>query len=315
LGVGLDFHNIVLLASDTKSQGLGKVATLGRMMFFGDHGALRKFFGSAFDEYGYGSFCEPILQHYFGATRVDSFDASDYEGATFCHDFNMPLPRSFDYDTVLDFGTSEHIFNIAQALENVVRLCRVGGRIYHCLPADNWNGHGFWQFSPEVFFSFYSQERGFADTEVYLAEFRDRAVFYRVRQPPTDGKRLEIQSRSPTYILVRTTRTSEAQGGVQQSDYARAWARGVSALAETYGSTKPVAVTTGASLQPAQRLVYDPTAVRWFTKLIRTLPTFERRLRSWKDSLDYGVHLLVNRTYFFKDDQRFERVPIDKLLV
>lgn len=313
--MGLDFHNIVLLASDKKSRGLGRVATLGRLMFFGDHGALRKYFGSTFDEYKYGSYCEPILERFFGATHVESFDASDYEGATHCHDFNTPLAQNLEYDSVLDFGTSEHIFNISEALENVVKMCRVGGRIYHCLPADNWNGHGFWQFSPEVFFRFYSEERGFVDTEVFLAEFRDRAMFYRVRQPPSDGKRLEILSRSPTYVLVRTTRAFERQGSVQQADYARAWASGVSSLAETYGSAKQDADNSGTVVRTPVRLSFSTQNVPWFMRPLRTRLGLDRRLRRLKDTLDYVPQLLFSRAYFFRDDERFEAIPIERLLV
>ncbi len=44
-------------------------------------------------------------------------------------DVDLPLPPGMKtYDTVVDFGTIEHVFKIAQAMENLVALCREGGQ-------------------------------------------------------------------------------------------------------------------------------------------------------------------------------------------
>ena len=69
------------------------------------------------------------------------------------------------FDTIIDFGTSEHIFNVVENLSNISKFCKNNGIILHSLPANNNCGHGFWQFSPELFFSLYSENNGFSDTE------------------------------------------------------------------------------------------------------------------------------------------------------
>ena len=154
----------------------------------------------------YGPFCEELLIEQFGATSVTSFDASDYEQATVVHDMNKPLTHDRQYDTILDIGTMEHIFDTATALRNVSLLCNTGGRIMHVLPANNYNGHGFWQFSPELFFSLYSQSNGFAETEVYIAELNDELHWWRA-SVPKNGVRIEYTS--PKSILYRRPDTQD----------------------------------------------------------------------------------------------------------
>lgn len=56
-------------------------------------------------------------------------------------DLNQPATLG-TYDVVLDLGTIEHCFNIAQALKNAVDAVAVGGRIFHTSPVTMIN-HGF----------------------------------------------------------------------------------------------------------------------------------------------------------------------------
>ena len=160
-----------------------------------------------------------------GATKVVSFDNSDYEQATYIADMNLPIECAETYDTVLDAGTLEHIYNAAQALKNVSTMCAEGGQILHILPANNQCGHGFWQFTPELFHSLYSQANGYSETTVFLASYDNEAHWYEV-EAPSNGQRIVIQSVGPLYVLCRTKRGSRvSHDRVQQSDYVYAWDR------------------------------------------------------------------------------------------
>ena len=160
-----------------------------------------------------------------GATKVVSFDNSDYEQATHIADMNLPIECAETYDTVLDAETLEHIYNAAQALKNVSTMCAEGGQILHILPANNQCGHGFWQFTPELFHSLYSQANGYSETTVFLASYDNEAHWYEV-EAPSNGHRIIIQSVGPLYVLCRTKRGSRvSHDRVQQSDYVYAWDR------------------------------------------------------------------------------------------
>src|SRR5262249_11565534 len=63
------------------------------------------------------AFAEPLLG-LLGAASIQSFDASDYEGATDVWDFNDRLPEAHrgQFTVVFDGGSLEHVFNYPMAL-------------------------------------------------------------------------------------------------------------------------------------------------------------------------------------------------------
>jgi hypothetical protein len=223
--MGIGYHELNFLNYAARQQPFGATATIGRQNIFVSDHAIRKITG-AHEGKPYGPFCEELLTEHMGATVVHSFDKSSYEGATFEHDFNRPLRHDRQYDTVMDFGTLEHVFDVAMALKNVASLCQHGGQILHALPANNLNGHGFWQFSPELFFSLYSAANDFSETEVFVAELNDAEHWYRASRP-SGGIRVEYTSPFQSYLLVRTRKMAEhVVESVQQSDYISAWDEG-----------------------------------------------------------------------------------------
>ena len=172
-------------------------------------------------------YCERLLAVAFGASVVQSIDASNYEQADIVHDMNTQLEPTEHFSAVLDFGTLEHVFNIAMAFDNVARLCAPGAHILHVLPSNNFVGHGFYQFSPELFFQIYSPERGFQGTRVFAAPGGTPDLWYEVRAPRELGARVEFTSRDQLYLLVITQKAGEPtplmQQAVQQSDYVQLW--------------------------------------------------------------------------------------------
>lgn len=68
-------------------------------------------------------------------------------------DLNHPADLG-EYDLVLDHGTIEHCFNIAQAAINLASAVKVGGCIVQHLPMSMFN-HGLYNLNPTWFWSFY----------------------------------------------------------------------------------------------------------------------------------------------------------------
>lgn len=178
-------------------------------------------------------FAEPFFQ-YLGADQVDSFDVSDFEQATHLHDMNLPLPESFrgQYSLVFDGGTLEHIFNAPQALKNCMDMLRIGGYFVQVTIGNNFMGHGFWQFSPELLYRVFSIENGFDCLGVLTQElhgYGNRRVgsdFYLAQDPAKLGWRVELQNGSPTYLITIARRRAEVPIFArfpQQSDYQALW--------------------------------------------------------------------------------------------
>lgn len=174
-------------------------------------------------------YCEGLIQTAFGAQRVCSVDASDYEQAAIVHDMNTPLEPQETFSAVLDFGTLEHVFNLPVAFDNVARLASEGAYILHMLPGNNLVGHGFYQFSPELFFQIYAPERGYEGTRVFAAPEGSPDVWYEVKSPRELGARVNLTSRDQMYLLVLTQKVREpvplTQAPVQQSDYVQLWSK------------------------------------------------------------------------------------------
>lgn len=104
-----------------------------------------------------------------GFDVVQSTDASDYEKADFIHDFNQPVPETMHgrFDVVFDGGSLEHIFHLPNAFSNFHALLKVGGRVLHDSPTHNFVDHGFFCFSPTLFWDYY-EANGFTDLRGHL---------------------------------------------------------------------------------------------------------------------------------------------------
>ena len=60
---------------------------------------------------------------------------------------------------MIDSGSLEHVFNISQALRNCLEMVESGGHFISIGPANNAMGHGFYQFSPELYFRILSPHK------------------------------------------------------------------------------------------------------------------------------------------------------------
>lgn len=139
-----------------------------------------------------------------GSTKIDSLDISDYQGASIVHDLNKPLPQEYEckYDCVIDGGTLEHVFNVAEALVSIMQLLRPGGLFITCTMANNYCGHGFYQFSPELFYRTFSEENGFS---VKLCKIYTEGKFVDIGDPGPTGKSGQISpSESVAMLMVAT---------------------------------------------------------------------------------------------------------------
>ncbi len=172
-------------------------------------------------------YAESFLR-FLGARVADSFDASDYESATDIHDFNEPIPAKYKnkYSAVIDGGTLEHIFNFPTAIKNCMEMVKVGGHFLNITPTNNFLGHGFYQFSPELFFRIFTRENGYAKPRVYIFEVGLNCDWYEVSDPDEVKERVILANHEPSYLLVIAKKEREAEifkNTPQQSDYSAVW--------------------------------------------------------------------------------------------
>jgi hypothetical protein len=162
-----------------------------------------------------------------GAKEIVAIDGNGFEGAQVVHDMNLAIPEHLNssFDLFLDGGTLEHIFDFPTASKNCMRMVRLGGRLISFTMANNFCGHGFYQFSPELFYRLLSKENGYSIESCIEWEEVHRSKFYQVPDPASLASRIELTSRNGTYLFVQAKRVGDISAGYtpHQSDYVRHW--------------------------------------------------------------------------------------------
>ena len=293
--MGIDIETArFLLARRREGVRFERCATLGRQHCFLSNketrGLLRDFdllpqnFPALFPLV-YPRYAEPFWEM-LGAKELSTIDASDFEGATRVHDMNQPVPSAWHeaHDVVCDIGTLEHVFNFPVAIRNCLEMVTRGGYFFAQTPANNYFGHGFYQFSPELFFRVLSPTNGFQIQHCVAVEYGIRPRWFTVTDPEAIRARVTLINAAPVVIFVWAKRVEIVplfRTTPQQSDYASAWAQSAN-----QGSLGSKSTSAPPKLKHVQRILIEKVP-----KLARTLD----RLRSSRFSQS---HSFANRRSF-----------------
>jgi hypothetical protein len=272
--MGLSIDLIEFLLAVQAGRKLGDVLTLGRQQLLCSEVQLRALasrygmtVGQEADKYAAPNFADALFRDLLGASSVTSLDRAGFEGAGFLHDLNVPVPcdRFETFDTVIDGGTLEHIFNFPTALANVMRMVRVEGRLIIFTPANNLCGHGLYQFSPELFFRVFAAENGYRLERLTLlthpypsVEVGTHHRWYDVADPAVVGSRVLLSSSECGTLMVAARRESAIAPFAtvpQQSDYVSRWAQAGSVNADRVPRARHL---TRVARQAFQRLMKWP---------------------------------------------------------
>ena len=163
-----------------------------------------------------------------GADVIDSIDHSAFEGATIVHDMNQPVPEALKnkYSMVFDGGTLEHVFNFPQAIKNCMEMVEVGGHFLSVSPCDNMMGHGFYQFSPELFFRVFCEDNGFVVENLFIHEAWGPGTWLKVADPDEIKQRVVCLTTEPTHMYLCARKLKDVAvltATPYQSDYSANW--------------------------------------------------------------------------------------------
>lgn len=253
--MGLDINAVqFLIAAHKRGASLGEVVMLGRQDLNVFPAKMRKLLQAAGlpedlfrPEAPDTRYAEPVFKS-LGATLVHSLDFSAYEGAAFVHDLNKPIGPELRerFDTVYDGGTLEHVFHFPTALKNTMEMVRPGGRLFIHTGANSYCGHGFYQFSPELFFRAFSLENGFQVERMVAHRMGPYGSWFEVSDPESIRSRVELISFWPIQLLVQARRVRVVpvfEQPPQQSDFVPRWDEkesGTAAPAQpVYGAPRP----------------------------------------------------------------------------
>lgn len=251
--MGIIYSNAALLAK-AKQNGVcfDKILTIGHLTLYLSQKQIKqlaKYYGLKIDSslFSQKQYTDRFFEIFFDAKRVMSLDYSDYEHCDIVHDMNDPIESSYHekFDVVIDGGSLEHIFHFPTAVENCMKMVKKGGSLFIFTTANNHTGHGFYQFSPELFFRIFQPENGFEICDVILekhpfpgAELSPRTKCFSVVDPAIVKSRVGLVSNSPVMIMVHAIKTETKHVFANcpiQSDYASIYDGKVN---NTYASLK-----------------------------------------------------------------------------
>lgn len=219
--------------SQTQGVNFSTTVMLGRQQLFLSSIERKKILSSVENLHGLpdnGGFAESLFIT-LGAKTIESMDYSDFEKATLIHNLNDPIPptQMDKYSVVFDGGTLEHVFNFPVAIKNCMDMLKVGGHFVSITPTNNYSGHGFYQFSPELFFTLFAPLHGFKLKLVAMGvELPSIGItqWYEVKDPKDVGGRVTIINSYPTSLMIIAEKVNKTEGLVLnpfQSDYRHIW--------------------------------------------------------------------------------------------
>ena len=271
--MGLDKHSAQFLLNQ-KLCGVqfGRVLTLGRQSVYMPNHHYQAQLQALGVEQKQNEYADSFFTG-LGATSVDFMDVSDYEGANVIHDLNQPIPLNLaeSYDCVFDGGALEHVFNFPVALKNCMALVRPGGHLIIITTCNNYAGHGFYQFSPELFYSALSAVNGYGVIQMLIVQ---KNQWYAVANPGEVGARIELINNEPTLLFMTAKRVASVPifaTWPQQSDYTTRWSLGKSIAAAVPGRLrlKEALIKKSRTLQVLQQ--------RWQNRKSRVLSSVANR--------------------------------------
>lgn len=123
--------------------------------------------------------------------------AVDFEGTPAAHrfDLNEPIALARRFDVVINHGTAEHIFNVAQVFRTVHDYTVPGGMMIHEGPFTGWIDHGFYSLHPTLYYD--------------LAEYNQYGVLGMFIQDLTARSILQIRSRDEVHELAKAKQIPE----------------------------------------------------------------------------------------------------------
>lgn len=167
-----------------------------------------------------------------GFQKIETLDYSQFEGAEITFDLNnSDLPQNLknSYDAIIDHGTIEHIFHIPNALKNIFQMLKIGGRIIHSSPTSNFVDHGFYMFSPTLFYDFYISNK-FKINTIMVTQSSPRQdtdpCFYTDYEPGSFSSVSYGGLNNSIYgVICIATKTEESTGHIipQQGLYNKVW--------------------------------------------------------------------------------------------
>ena len=159
-----------------------------------------------------------------GFSEINTLDYPGMDNPDIEIDLNKRLPKKYysKYDFILDAGYMEHIFNVPEMMRTIHLLLKPNGKIIHFNPCQGNMNHGFYNFQPTFYFSFYKTCK-YQNIKIFLVESE-------ISKSEGKSKITQIHENinnmnyfpkvnSSTYILACSTKTTNSSFRIPNQEF------------------------------------------------------------------------------------------------
>ncbi|MGD9722054.1 MAG: hypothetical protein AB7O59_09920 [Pirellulales bacterium] len=149
-----------------------------------------------------------FYEMFFAPTEMQ---AIDWNGSPQAHrlDLNDHLQLARRFDVVINHGTAEHIFNIAQVFRTMHEHTVPGGMMIHESPFTGWIDHGFYTLHPRLFFDL-AEANGYRLRSMFVEDFAGRQAYPLASRESIAEMRLSRQLPENALLFVVFQKDSDA---------------------------------------------------------------------------------------------------------
>ena len=203
--MGIGFHEFAFLKYCKKNRNFQTLSTLGRQEIHikSNNNFISKRSANFINE----KYADNLLVTELNLSKLKSYDVSNEDSPSEIKNFNFLIDNPEKVDAFFDGGSLQHTFNIPVVLKNISNHVKIGGLIIHVTSSNNLCGFGFYQFSPEFFINYYSNENGYINTKVYVADYDNSENWYEVEKK--NFKNISINKTSRLICMIVTEKKLE----------------------------------------------------------------------------------------------------------
>lgn len=269
--MGLRITSMLTIEYARKNYGadLSKTLTLGRQFRAFSKKEFSKYLkeyaqlaDSSSKDYFNTPYVEDLFDAMYGAKPV-SLDGFAHEDPDIVFDLNEPITDDMRerYTCIIDGGTMEHVFNVPQLLHNTFSMLEVGGFYISMVPTNNFNGHGLYQFSPDFFFSTFSEANGMEIKDVFIVKFSARDKVWKINtSTQSAGQRLQfdVNTQTEIYVIAQKIAKTPEKIAAQQTDYEEGWYEDEKSVTNTASRDSLIEKLPRKPIYAFRQFIYEP---------------------------------------------------------
>lgn len=218
-------------------------------------------------------YAEIVFQEMYGAP-LKSLDGFAHEDPDIVHDMNQPIPENLkgQFSCIIDGGTMEHVFNVPQLLSNCFSMLKEGGIYISMVPTNNFNGHGLYQFSPDFFYSTFSEKNGMEIKDVFIVKFSAKDKVWKIKYSPAEAAgrvQFDVNTQTEIYVIAQKIGPTPKKITAQQTDYAEGWYEEQRSITNTAKRDALIEKAPRGLVYAFRQFLYEPLVRRKNIKKIK----------------------------------------------